>query len=172
MARSINKRNGALSTMLFEVAAITYAVIAFVNGRWLDFLWSFCVSVAIPAWLFAVRAPTYCYVTTIRGHPCPNPTYGVLFGCGSAKGHTWAKFFARFGWRRQPRTSLAGGRSVPSASTPVAALPLASTASTGTVTVRIEEDRKSRATFWMAAISTLTGIVSAAIELAGAFRTS
>jgi hypothetical protein len=38
-----------------------------------------------------------CGVTTREGKPCPNSTTGVLFGCGQARGHLWAKFFTRFG---------------------------------------------------------------------------
>jgi hypothetical protein len=96
--------------------------------------------------------PTTCGVTTKKGYPCPNSTTGVLFGCGSARGHTWAKFFARFGIHRNvPRTS----RPVHSRSAPGVAEAEVRVEVSG-----IEEKTKEVITFWLTVVSTFAGVVS------------
>lgn len=113
--------------------------------------WSGSFAVAFVCWLVAVRLPTRCGVTTLKGHPCPNPTTGVLFGCGK---HTWDKLFARFGIRRRTE----GIRVSPTISRNPAVEPAASEPSAKVSGVK--EDPKDAIVFWLTAVSTAAGVVS------------
>jgi hypothetical protein len=115
--------------------------------------WAGSVAIAIPAWLLAVKRPTTCGVTTASGGRCGRKVNGVIFGCGRS-GHTWVKFLARFGWRRQPDPNRPPTRLDGSAETPEAAV----------MTVKIAEDWKSTVTFWLALTATLCGLVSATVD--------
>jgi hypothetical protein len=127
-------------------------VVAITQADWKMLAWSVALAVAVPAWLLAFYVPTICGVKTARGNACRNMTQGLLFGCRSAD-HTWAKFFARFGWRTQP--SLEPGESSTDG-----------TAATGSslVQVRIAEPRQNTITFWLAIAGTLVGLVSAVLD--------
>ena len=163
MPRRSQRHEVAFGAVIVWVGSAGYCLYSAVRGELNTAIWAGCVFVAIPAWLFALRAPTRCGVTTKRGHPCPNPTYGVLFGCGSAYGHTWSKFFTRFGWHRPVIAS--GDPAKPFDPGDVDAVgqdeaPL----------VRIQEDAKSRVTFVLAVVATGAALVSMGTDVAGVFR--
>ena len=162
MTRGAPRHEAAFATVLTAFIAAGFSVYSVGRSDWNTALWSACVAIAIPAWLFAVRAPTTCGVVTRSGRACQNMTYGVLFGCGSAYGHTWTKFFARLGWHRTPATTA---RRRPRGGTP----PVADVENDESAIVRIEEDTKSRVTFLLAITATFAGCISAATDLAGIF---
>jgi hypothetical protein len=106
--------------------------------------------------LIAVHLPTTCGVITLKGEPCPNRTTGVLFGCGNARGHTWAKFFARFGWSRKvPQRPRARPYREPE---PEPDRPSG-----------VEEPKRARILFWGAIISTTAGTISMTTDIIGLF---
>jgi hypothetical protein len=165
-----NGRRGATYSILgAEILAVAYLIYSILHLHWPDAVMSICTAIAIPCWVIAVKVPTRCGVTTKHGHPCPNPTTGVLVGCGSAAGHAWAKVLARFGWKRQ---------ALPSSKTPrVAASPQLSSdtgkpeAAAEPMVVRIAEDRRSAVAFWMAVTSTVAGATSAIAAFTGPVNT-
>ncbi|MFI7544852.1 hypothetical protein [Actinoplanes sp. NPDC049599] len=79
---------------------------------------------------------------------------GLIFGCGRSN-HTWAKFFSRFGWRRQPDPNVSNGRP---------GRLIAGADGVEMVTVKIAEDWKSTAAFWLALTATTCAIVSATVD--------
>jgi hypothetical protein len=81
-----------------------------------------------------------------------------LFGCGNAEGHTWAKFFAHFGWRRGPSQPKALSRNRPT--------PNRSLREDGP-TWNEQRTVRDQIIFWGAMVATVAGIVSAATDLAG-----
>jgi hypothetical protein len=96
--------------------------------------------------------PTTCGVITKKGHPCPNSTTGVLFGCGRARGHTWAKFLARFGIHRDaPR---------PNGPVRSRTAPVVTETEVRVEVSGIEEKPKEVITFWLTVVSTFAGVVS------------
>ncbi|TDC36139.1 hypothetical protein E1211_14300 [Micromonospora sp. 15K316] len=140
-----------------EALAIVGVVYYLVTLDFISLAWSASIAIAIPAWLLAVKAPTTCGVTTQKGGRCGRKVNGVIFGCGRSN-HIWAKFFARFGWRRQPDPSNRRSRS--SEVTEV----------TEMVTVKIAEDWKSSVTFWLALAATTCALVSATVDATNFLR--
>ncbi|MEU6021132.1 hypothetical protein [Micromonospora sp. NPDC047134] len=140
-----------------EALAIVGVVYYLITLDLISLAWSASIAIAIPAWLLAVKAPTTCGVTTQKGGRCGRKVNGVIFGCGRSN-HTWAKFFARFGWRRQPDPSNRRSRS--SEVTEV----------TEMVTVKIAEDWKSSVTFWLALTATTCALVSATVDATNFLR--
>ncbi|WP_433651122.1 hypothetical protein ACQP2C_00355 [Micromonospora zamorensis] len=156
------KRNAALALLVIEFSAIAAAVFFLITLDPMSLAWALSIAVAIPAWILAVNAPTVCGVTTQKGGQCRRKVNGVLFGCGTSN-HTWAKFFSRFGWRRQPDPNAASSsRSRPSGQSTI----LASGAGGGVevMTVRIAEDAKSKVAFWLALTATTCALVSATVD--------
>ncbi len=151
------KRDHALLILGVEALAIVGVVYYLITLDLISLAWSASIAVAIPAWLLAVKAPTTCGVTTQNGGRCGRKVNGVIFGCGRSN-HTWAKFFARFGWRRQPDPSILRNRST------------AATEVTEVVTVKIAEDWKSTVAFWLALTATTCALVSATIDATNFFR--
>ncbi|MEU3455327.1 hypothetical protein ABZ671_17275 [Micromonospora sp. NPDC006766] len=151
------KRDHALLILGVEALAIVGVVYYLITLDLISLAWSASIAVAIPAWLLAVKAPTTCGVTTQTGGRCGRKVNGVIFGCGRSN-HTWAKFFARFGWRRQPDPSIRRSRSAEAAEV------------TEVVTVKIAEDWKSTVAFWLALTATTCALVSATIDATNFFR--
>ncbi|MFG3419991.1 hypothetical protein [Micromonospora sp. NPDC048063] len=156
------KRDAALLLLIIEAAAIVGVVYFLVILDFMSLAWSLSLAIAIPAWVLAVKAPTVCGVTTQKGGKCSRNVNGVIFGCGTSN-HTWAKFFSRFGWRRQPDPN-----SIPSkagASTRVRR-PGSSASNDGVevMTVKIAEDTKSKVAFWLALTATTCALVSATVD--------
>ncbi|MEU8263983.1 hypothetical protein AB0C02_25590 [Micromonospora sp. NPDC048999] len=151
------KRDHALLILGVEALAIVGVVYYLITLDFISLAWSASIAIAIPAWLLSVKAPTTCGVTTQNGGRCGRKVNGVIFGCGRSN-HTWAKFFARFGWRRQPDPSIPRNRSIEGAEV------------TEVVTVKIAEDWKSTVAFWLALTATTCALVSATIDATNFFR--
>ncbi|KAB1156356.1 hypothetical protein F6X68_11860 [Micromonospora sp. AMSO12t] len=151
------KRDQAMLILGVEALAIVGVVYYLVTLDLISLAWSASIAIAIPAWLLAVKAPTTCGVTTQKGGRCGRKVNGVIFGCGRSN-HTWAKFFARFGWRRQPDPTVRRSRSTEAAE--VAEI----------VTVKIAEDWKSTVAFWLALTATTCALVSATIDATNFLR--
>lgn len=164
-SRRTARHDIAFAIFISWLAAVGLSIYFVSNSMWQQLLWSGSTILAIPAWLFAIKAPTRCGVVTQRGHPCPNPTYGVLFGCGSAVGHTWTKFFARLGWRRP---ALVGAYRT----TDRSAAPTEDevTDRSEPVLVRVEGDRKATTAFWLAVAATFAGVTSGVTDVIGLFN--
>ncbi len=143
-------RLGAGILIIADFGAIGWLIYSIIHLQWHGALIALSIAVAIPCWVVAVEAPTRCGVETLKGHPCPNPTTGLLLGCNNAKGHAWAKLFARFGWRRVALPRETSRRPAPTL-TVVEAEP---------VLVKVAEDGKSLAVFWATMVSTGTGVIS------------
>ncbi|MEU1604046.1 hypothetical protein [Micromonospora matsumotoense] len=151
------KRDQAMLILGVEALAIVGVVYYLVTLDLISLAWSASIAIAIPAWLLAVKAPTTCGVTTQNGDRCGRKVNGVIFGCGRSN-HTWAKFFARFGWRRQPDPGHR--RSRLTEATEVAEV----------VTVKIAEDWKSTVAFWLALTATTCALVSATVDATNFLR--
>ncbi|MFV2103692.1 hypothetical protein [Micromonospora sp. LOL_024] len=151
------KRDQAMLILGVEALAIVGVVYYLVTLDLISLAWSASIAIAIPAWLLAVKAPATCGVTTQNGSRCGRKVNGVIFGCGRSN-HTWAKFFARFGWRRQPDPSNRRSRSTEA------------TEVTEVVTVKIAEDWKSTVTFWLALTATTCALVSATVDATNFLR--
>jgi hypothetical protein len=151
------KRDQAMLILGVEALAIVGVVYYLITLDLISLAWSASIAIAIPAWLLAVKAPTTCGVTTQNGGRCGRKVNGVIFGCGRSD-HTWAKFFARFGWRRQPDPSNRRSRSTEAAE------------GTEVVTVKIAEDRKSTVAFWLALTATTCALVSATVDATNFLR--
>ncbi len=150
---SVLRRESASVVVLVEAMTIFLVVVSLIQFDLNMLVWSMAAAVAIPAWFLAFHVPALCGVNTMHGRPCMNMTKGLIFGCGRAN-HTWAKFFARFGWRTQP---------IPEPSEP--APDGVATTAPGVGQVRIAEPRRNAITFWLALVSTVIGLVSAAIDV-------
>ncbi|MGK5673342.1 hypothetical protein ACSNOB_10950 [Micromonospora sp. URMC 106] len=151
------KRDHALLILGVEALAIVGVVYYLVTLDLISLAWSASIAIAIPAWLLAVKAPTTCGVTTQSGGQCGRKVNGVIFGCGRSN-HTWAKFFARFGWRRQPDPSIRRSQ------------PTEAAEGTEVVTVKIAEDWKSTVAFWLALTATTCALVSATVDATNFLR--
>lgn len=151
------KRDQAMLILGVEALAIVGVVYYLVTLDLISLAWSASIAIAIPAWLLAVKAPTTCGVTTQKGGRCGRKVNGVIFGCGRSN-HTWAKFFARFGWRRQPDPSSRRSRSTEAAEV------------TEVVTVKIAEDWRSTVAFWLALTATTCALVSATVDATNFLR--
>lgn len=157
MAKNRTKKDVAVAQFMFLLAAIAGFFYAVSRHDILFTFWTGSFAVAFVCWLIAVHMPTKCNVITKKGHPCPNDTYGVLFGCGSARGHTWAKFFARFGVHRkviQVRPVTAS----------LALIPTPAPMSTATVS-GVDDKAKDLIVFWLTVVSTAAGVVSMATSI-------
>ena len=152
-------RKGATALIFTEFAAVGFLLYFVLHTQWYNALLALSVGVAVPCWVVVVEAPTRCGVTTLKGHPCPNGTTGLVLGCNNAPGHAWAKLFARFGWHRVSFTTQAAK---PSPTPKPAATIEAAAFASEPVVVKIAEDMKSTVTFWMAMISTASSVLSAA----------
>ena len=165
----MNRRDFAYFVILSECTAIALATYYSRMHEWQSVIWSSCVAVAIPCWLIAVKTPTFCGVETQKGLPCENPTTGLLFGCNQARNgvHVWAKFFARFGWRRQvaPRV-IELRRKSSTVSNQLAPSPAMMEAAPSAYS--IVEQRRNAVAFYLAIASTIAGVVSAVSDIAGA----
>ncbi|MEV4264565.1 hypothetical protein [Kribbella sp. NPDC049584] len=163
MARSRQRKHEtAFAVVVTAIAAAAYSIYSIDQHDWSSALWTGSVAVAVPCWLIALKAPTSCGVTTRTGRRCPNPSNGVLFGCGNAEGHTWAKFFGHFGWRRKSAQPNPPGRTA-------SARPDPQLRQEGK-SARRPHDVRDSVLFWAAIIATLAGLVSAATDLAGIFQ--
>lgn len=160
MARSRQRRHEtAFAVVIMTIAAAAYSIYSIVHHDWNSALWAGCVAVAVPCWLFAIKAPSTCGVTTKAGRPCANRSYGVLFGCGSAEGHTWAKFFAHFGWHRRPPQ--------PRSPSPITTAGSDRALRQETKSPSDQRDVRDNLVFWAAMVATVAGVASAATDLAG-----
>ena len=148
------KRDHALVMLGAEALAVVGVVYFLVMRDFISLAWSVSVAVALPTWLLAVKAPTLCGVTTQSGGQCRRPVNGLLFGCGRSN-HTWAKFFARFGWRRQSDPNVSNDRR---------ARVGAADDGVEVVTVKIAEGWRSTAAFWLAMTATTCALVSATVD--------
>ncbi|MGW1449638.1 hypothetical protein ACWCO3_15310 [Micromonospora sp. NPDC002411] len=119
--------------------------------------WALSAAIAAPAWLFAFEIPARCGVQTLADKACPNPTRGTLFGCSQAKGHLWAKFFARFGVHRQALTAESHRHAMPS--------PVGRQEEAISTTVRLEGGKRDTAMLWLAIVATSCAVVSGAKDL-------
>jgi hypothetical protein len=157
----VTKRRTKKDTAAAQVMCILTAIAGFIYAvsrhDILLALWTGSFVVALACWLIAVQMPTTCNVITKRGHPCPNNTYGVLFGCGQAQGHTWTKFFARFGIHRK----TVHVRPIISGSAPIQTVAASSTATVSGV----DDKTKDLIVFWLTVISTAAGVVSMATSI-------
>jgi hypothetical protein len=164
--REMGHRAQALTTLVTWSVSFLLLFYFFTIGAWaLGFCCTFIV-IAIPSWVIAIKAPAICGVITQRGHPCPNPTKGVLFGCNQARNgtHVWAKLLARFGWRRElplHAMRIDAERAVSFVREP-SDLP---GKQREPVTVEVEEDLKSAILFWLTVCSTFAGVVSAVVAV-------
>jgi len=149
-----SSRLGAGVLILVELAAIGWLISSLIHLQWQDALIALSVSIALPCWVLAVEAPTLCGVETIRKTQCQNRTTGLLLGC-HAPGHAWAKFFARFGWRRISLPSADQGNSADNTGTSTAE----------PVLVKIAEDGKSVVVFWATMVSTATAVISTVLAV-------
>lgn len=103
--------------------------------------------------------PVRCRVTTtVRGTPCRRWSYGVLFGCRDIPGHWSAKFLARFNRNREARIS-----SAPPTRRGEHMLAMEQQA----ITVTVEDGGIGTCTFWFALISTMAGVASVVLPIAG-----
>jgi hypothetical protein len=163
----LSARDKAIALSVIEALAIFSIVYHIVNFDGLAIVWSLSIAVAIPAWIFAVKVRVTCGVTTIKGHPCKNTTYGVIFGCNQNGGkHVWSKVFSRLGYRHQTNPDLPTQASLPlpaSVQRSIESVP-------EVVTVRIAETWSNKMAFWLAAVATLCGLVSASTDIAGAIK--
>jgi hypothetical protein len=166
-SQTMLKRDTAFIILGIEAVAIVGVVYFLVTLDWMSVIWSLSVAIAIPSWLLAVKAPTYCGVTTQAGGKCTRPVNGVIFGCGTSN-HTWAKFFSRFGWRRQSDPNRASAKNGPTDQ--LAGSRGAAQGDSGTMTVTIAEDTKSKVAFWLAFIATLCALISATVDVTSAFK--
>lgn len=161
MARSRQRKHEtAFAVVVATLVAAAWCIYSAVHHDWNSALWTGCVVIGVPCWLFAIKAPNNCGMMTISGRHCPNRSCGVLFGCGNAEGHTWAKFFAHFGWRRLPVQPGASGRRGPS-STPDGP------AYEGRDTSNEQRTTRDQIVFWCTMIATGAGLASALTDLAG-----
>ncbi|MEU7756722.1 hypothetical protein [Micromonospora sp. NPDC049171] len=151
------KRDYAMLILGVEALAIVGVVYYLVTLDLVSLAWSASIAIAIPAWLLAVKAPTTCAVTTQNGGRCGRKVNGVIFGCGRSN-HTWVKFFARFGWHRQPDPSIRRVWSTEAAE------------ATEVVTVKIAEDWKSTVAFWLALTATTCALISATVDATSFLR--
>lgn len=166
--KTMTRKEKATCIVVVELVSVVLIFRAVSIRDWSAFGWSLSIATAIPLWLIAFTLPTTCGVTTKKdGHPCPNSTTGILFGCGNAKGHTWEKFFARFGWHRQTGTSQSPSKARPDLQ--MAGMPPSSSGGGEPIVVTIKESRRDHATYWCAVISTFSGVISAAFGAVGIF---
>lgn len=149
----MKKRDSALLMLGIEALALVGVVYYAVMLDFMSLAWAASIAIALPTWVLAVKAPTTCGVATQAGGQCRRAVNGVIFGCG--RNHTWAKFFSRFGWRRQSDPNASGTR-------PGRGLSTADDVEV--VTVKIAEDWKSTAAFWLALTATTCAIVSATVD--------
>ncbi|WP_462188645.1 MULTISPECIES: hypothetical protein [unclassified Frankia] len=64
------KRNAALTLLLVEIGAIALLVNSLISFDWHELWFTLSISIAIPCWVLAVKAPSTCGVTTQRRTPC------------------------------------------------------------------------------------------------------
>jgi hypothetical protein len=168
--RRTNRKTVALWVLATELIALGYFVYSVVHRDLVSAGGSVSIAIAIVSWLFAVKVPTRCGVTTLRGHPCPNPTTGVIFGCGSAN-HTWAKLLENLGFRRSPpNRSRPEHSSVPSASASPATANYSVPIDPVRPTAAEREIRRNSVLFWLTIVSTTGGLVSTTTDIIGVFR--
>jgi len=127
--------------------AVLFAVgVYFVqHHEWYKAALFFSISFLIPSWFLAIRLPTKCGVTTVKGRPCQNPATGVIFGCKRL--HRWDKVFARRGIAHHRGSGRARGNRLDAGAGEV-------------VTVRIEADMKSNVTFYVAILTGVCTLVT------------
>ncbi|MFI7217445.1 hypothetical protein [Micromonospora maritima] len=163
MGRGLPKRYQAAWILLAFFSLFALAAIALFEKDWYMAGWALSAAVAAPAWLFAFEIPARCGVQTLADKPCPNPARGTLFGCPQAKGHLWAKFFARFGVHRQALATSSRRISTPSGITQQEeAIP---------TTVRLEGSKRDTAMLWLAIVATSCAMVSGAKDLSDMLNT-
>ena len=112
------------------------------------------VVLMIISWIIAMELPTKCGVTTTKGGRCKLDAKGIIFGC--RRWHFWEKAHARRGkrqqvWEASKVTDGQGGRR-PYAGPQV-------------VTVRIEEDMKSRMTFRCTILTTACTLLTTGMAI-------
>jgi hypothetical protein len=174
-SRGFTKRNAAIGVLVFWVSAIGGAIYAASHSDWLMLTWTSCCIAAVPLWLAAFKVRTKCGVITARGRRCPNPSTGVLFGCGSAKDHTWAKLLSRFGLDRRHRPARSDGsnrsnNTAQGAPTPNQAAGAFNELPSEAAKVQIERSRVDTLLFWLTFCSTIAGVTSASIDFTGLFK--
>ncbi|BAL91918.1 hypothetical protein AMIS_66980 [Actinoplanes missouriensis 431] len=156
----MQKRDYAFVLLGVEALALVGVIYYLVTLDFMSLAWAASIAVALPAWVLAVKAPTTCGVTTQKGGRCSRKVNGVIFGCSQSE-HVWAKFFARFGWHRQADPNTPGARAgrLPTGGEGVEV-----------VTVKIAEDGKSTAAFWLALTATLCALTSATVDVTNFLR--
>lgn len=158
------KRNSAFFVLIVEALAIALGVYFVGRRDWTSAIWSLSTAVAIPLWIAGFKVRTRCRVITAKGRRCPNPTTGVVFGCSQAN-HTWAKLLARFGLDRRP-TVMHAEDSEPR-STATASPAGVFDESAPPIRVQVENGRKDTVLFWFATCATVSGFVSATVDVTG-----
>ncbi|SEG98860.1 hypothetical protein SAMN05444920_11280 [Nonomuraea solani] len=148
--------------LITEVLSLVIMGMAATYQEWATFGWAACVAVAIPCWLIAWQKPTRCGVTTLKGHPCQNPTNGVLFGCSK---HTWDKLLARFGLKRRPASPPRQQATPESRPSMAGAAAFHELPEESTVKVAVVESRRDTVAFWLALAATVAGAISAAKDV-------
>jgi len=76
-------RQFAYAVLAVEIVATAFTIYSIAYSDWDKLSWAWPTAIAIPCCAIAVKAPTTCGVTTQKGHPCPNPTTGILLGCAA-----------------------------------------------------------------------------------------
>jgi hypothetical protein len=151
MTRRLSAQNRKLILCAFIIAVPIYVI---THYDWTIALICISTMLFVPAWYLTLRMPTQCRVATVKGHPCRNRAYGVIFGCKQY--HYLMKARVRIGKSEQdaPQPAPNGYRQ----KTGGAAL--------GThgdtrqvVVVRIEEGAKGHIAFCFAILSDLCTVV-------------
>jgi hypothetical protein len=112
------------------------------------------IALMIISWIIAMELPTKCGVTTRRGGRCRLDAKGVIFGC--KQWHYWEKARARWGKRQQVwhHSQITGGQGREGRAN-----------GSQVVTVRIEEDIKSRITFQCTLITTACTLLTTVLAI-------
>lgn len=134
-----------------------FVISAFQNHDLLKIALIASIVLMILSWLVAMELPTRCGVATRSGQPCRLSARGIIFGCKQY--HFWEKARARTGKRRQvwQQSQLTAG-------------PGQKGRNIGpqVVTVRIQDDLKSRVTFQCTMVTTLCTLVTTGLTVATA----
>lgn len=116
------------------------------------------VALMILSWIVAMKIPSTCGVTTVKGGRCTRDTKGVIFGC--RRDHYWEKALARRGKRKQvwQQSQIVGDRGQSRGR---------NSRDTGpqVVIVRIEEDVKSRMTFRCTILTTACTLLTTGMAI-------
>jgi hypothetical protein len=154
MARG--QKDNLFSWLIVAVIA-AFVISAFRDHDVLKIALIVSVVLMIISWIVAMELPTKCGVTTVRGGRCKLDAKGVIFGC--RRWHRWEKARARRGKRQQvwEQSQVTGGRGGRGRDI-----------GPQVVTVRIEEDVKSRVTFRCMILTTACTLLTTGLTVATA----